>query len=119
MDKRILALIAAIVSSLASMSNSISTIFTMDIYKHFKNDNVSQSNLIQVGRITVVLAVLIATLVAQPLLGSFESIFQYIQNFTGYFSPGIVVIFLVALFWKKATSMSVLLAALISLTLVI
>ena len=111
------ALIAAIVSSLASMSNSISTIFTMDIYKHFKNDNVSQSNLIQVGRITVVLAVLIATLVAQPLLGSFESIFQYIQNFTGYFSPGIVVIFLVALFWKKATTLSVLVAAIVSLFL--
>ena len=109
------ALIAAIVSSLASMSNSISTIFTMDIYKYFKNDNVSQSNLIQVGRMTVIVSVLIATLVAQPLLGSFESIFQYIQNFTGYFSPGIVVIFLVALFWKKATSMSVLIAALISL----
>ena len=109
------ALIAAIVSSLASMSNSISTIFTMDIYKYFKNDNTSQSNLIQVGRITVVLSLIIATLVAKPLLGSFESIFQYIQNFTGYFSPGIVVIFLVALFWKKATSMSVLVAALISL----
>tara|TARA_B100000963_G_scaffold101205_1_gene87522 strand:- start:1464 stop:3029 length:1566 start_codon:yes stop_codon:yes gene_type:complete len=109
------ALIAAIVSSLASMSNSISTIFTMDIYKYFKNENVSQSNLIQVGRITVIVSVLIATLVAQPLLGSFESIFQYIQNFTGYFSPGIVVIFLVALFWKKATSMSVLIAAIISL----
>ena len=109
------ALIAAIVSSLASMSNSISTIFTMDIYKYFKNKNVSQFNLIQVGRMTVIVSVLIATLVAQPLLGSFESIFQYIQNFTGYFSPGIVVIFLVALFWKKATSMSVLIAALISL----
>jgi len=109
------ALIAAIVSSLASMSNSISTIFTMDIYKYFKNENVSQSNLIQVGRMTVIVSVLIATLVAQPLLGSFESIFQYIQNFTGYFSPGIVVIFLVALFWKKATSISVLIAALISL----
>ena len=109
------ALIAAIVSSLASMSNSISTIFTMDIYKYFKNDNVTQSKLIQVGRITVIVSVLIATLVAQPLLGSFESIFQYIQNFTGYFSPGIVVIFLVALFWKKATSLSVLVAALISL----
>ena len=109
------ALIAAIVSSLASMSNSISTIFTMDIYKYFKNENVSQSNLIKVGRMTVIISVLIATLVAQPLLGSFESIFQYIQNFTGYFSPGIVVIFLVALFWKKATSMSVLIAALISL----
>ncbi len=109
------ALIAAIVSSLASMSNSISTIFTMDIYKYFKNDNVTQSKLIQVGRITVIVSVLIATFVAQPLLGSFESIFQYIQNFTGYFSPGIVVIFLVALFWKKATSLSVLVAALISL----
>jgi SSS family solute:Na+ symporter len=109
------ALIAAIVSSLASMSNSISTIFTMDIYKYFKNENVSQFNLIQVGRMTVIVSVLTATLVAQPLLGSFESIFQYIQNFTGYFSPGIVVIFLVALFWKKATSMSVLIAALISL----
>ena len=109
------ALIAAIVSSLASMSNSISTIFTMDIYKYFKNDNVSQSNLIQVGRMTAIVSLLIATLVAQPLLGSFESIFQYIQNFTGYFSPGIVVIFLVALFWKKATSISVLIAALISL----
>ena len=109
------ALIAAIVSSLASMSNSISTIFTMDIYNYFKNENVSQFNLIQVGRMTVIISVLIATLVAQPLLGSFESIFQYIQNFTGYFSPGIVVIFLVALFWKKATSISVLIAALISL----
>jgi SSS family solute:Na+ symporter len=109
------ALIAAIVSSLASMSNSISTIFTMDIYKHFKNNDVTQSNLIQVGQITVIISLLIATIVAMPLLGSFESIFQYIQNFTGYFSPGIVVVFLVALFWKKATSLSVMAAALISL----
>ena len=80
------ALIAAIVSSLASMSNSISTIFTMDIYRYIKGNEVSQFNLIKVGRITV-----------------------------GYFSPGIVVIFLVALFWKKASSLSVLIAALISL----
>ena len=109
------ALIAAIVSSLASMSNSISTIFTMDIYRYFKGNEVSQSNLIKVGRITVVVSLIIAALIAKPLLGSFESIFQYIQNFTGYFSPGIVVIFLVALFWKKATSLSVLIAALISL----
>ena len=109
------ALIAAIVSSLASMSNSISTIFTMDIYRYFVGNLVSQSNLIKVGRITVVVSLIIAALIAKPLLGSFESIFQYIQNFTGYFSPGIVVIFLVALFWKKATSLSVLIAALISL----
>ena len=109
------ALIAAIVSSLASMSNSISTIFTMDIYRYFKGEEQHQASLIKVGRYTVVISLLIATLIAKPLLGSFESIFQYIQNFTGYFSPGIVVIFLVALFWKKATSMSVLIAALISL----
>ena len=109
------ALIAAIVSSLASMSNSISTIFTMDIYRYFKANEVTQFNLIKVGRITVVVSLIIAALIAKPLLGSFESIFQYIQNFTGYFSPGIVVIFLVALFWKKATSLSVLIAALISL----
>ena len=109
------ALIAAIVSSLASMSNSISTIFTMDIYRYFKGEEHNQASLIKVGRYTVVISLLIATLIAKPLLGSFESIFQYIQNFTGYFSPGIVVIFLVALFWKKATSMSVLIAALISL----
>ena len=87
----------------------------MDIYRYFKSGEISQSNLIKVGRYTVVISLLIASLVAQPLLGSFESIFQYIQNFTGYFSPGIVVIFLVALFWKKATSLSVLIAALISL----
>ena len=109
------ALIAAIVSSLASMSNSISTIFTMDIYKHFKKNEVSDSFLIDIGRAAVIISILIATIMAKPLLGSFESIFQYIQNFTGYFSPGIVVIFLVALFWKKATSLSVLIAALISL----
>ena len=109
------ALIAAIVSSLASMSNSISTIFTMDIYRYFKGGEDNQSSLIKVGRYTVIVSLFIATLIAKPLLGSFESIFQYIQNFTGYFSPGIVVIFLVALFWKKATSMSVLVAALISL----
>ena len=109
------ALIAAIVSSLASMSNSISTIFTMDIYRYFKGEEQHQASLIKVGRYTVVISLFIATLIAKPLLGSFESIFQYIQNFTGYFSPGIVVIFLVALFWKKATSMSVLIAALISL----
>ena len=109
------ALIAAIVSSLASMSNSISTIFTMDIYRYVKGNEVTQFNLIKVGRITVVVSLIIAALIAKPLLGSFESIFQYIQNFTGYFSPGIVVIFLVALFWKKATSLSVLIAALISL----
>ena len=107
------ALIAAIVSSLASMTNSISTIFSMDVYRTFVH-NASQAKLIMIGRSAVVASLLIAVILAKPLLGSSDEIFQYIQNFTGMFTPGILVIFLVALFWKKATSMSVLIAAILS-----
>jgi SSS family solute:Na+ symporter len=111
------ALIAAIVSSLASMTNSVSTIFTMDIYKQFLSQEVNERKLVVVGRNVALISIVIAALCAQPLLGNLESAFQYIQNFTGFFTPGILVIFLVALFWKKATSLSVLVAALASLIL--
>ena len=111
------ALIAAIVSSLASMTNSVSTIFTMDIYKQFLSEEVDERKLVVVGRNVALISIIIAALCAQPLLGNLESAFQYIQNFTGFFTPGILVIFLVALFWKKATSLSVLIAALASLLL--
>ncbi len=111
------ALVAAIVSSLASMTNSISTIFTMDIYRSFTKSNPSQQRLVSVGRNIAWIALVIAVICAQPLLGSMESAFQYIQNFTGFFTPGILVIFLVALFWKKATTLSVLVAAIMSLIL--
>ena len=111
------ALIAAIVSSLASMTNSISTIFTMDVYRTFASSDTSQSKLIAVGRTAVVASLLIAVLIAKPLLGNSDEIFQYIQNFTGLFTPGILVIFLVALFWKKATTMSVLIAAILSVVM--
>ena len=111
------ALIAAIVSSLASMTNSVSTIFTMDIYKQFLTTDVDERKLVVVGRNVALISIVIAALCAQPLLGNLESAFQYIQNFTGFFTPGILVIFLVALFWKKATSLSVLVAALASLIL--
>ncbi len=111
------ALIAAIVSSLASMTNSISTIFTMDIYRKFSEKGTDQSRLVGIGRFVVVASLLIAVVIAKPLLGSFDSIFQFIQNFTGLFTPGIVVIFLVALFWKKATTLSVLIAAIGSVSL--
>ena len=110
------ALVAAIVSSLASMTNSISTIFTMDVYRSFKK-NSSDATLVSIGRTTSVIALIIAVFAATPLLGSLESAFQYIQNFTGFFTPGILVIFLVALFWRKATSLSVLGAAFTSLFL--
>ena len=111
------ALIAAIVSSLASMTNSVSTIFTMDIYKQFLSEQVDERKLVVVGRNVALISIVVAALCAQPLLGNLESAFQYIQNFTGFFTPGILVIFLVALFWKKATSLSVLVAALASLIL--
>jgi len=104
------ALVAAIVSSLASMTNSISTIFTMDIYRPIK-PNASQHHYVKVGRIATLVSLTIALFMAEPLLGKFDQAFQYIQEFTGMFTPGIVVIFLVGMFWKKATSMGALSAA--------
>jgi SSS family solute:Na+ symporter len=98
------ALIAAIVSSLASMSNSISTIFTMDMYKHFKAEGTSERHLVVVGRTVAFAAMITAMLVARPLLGNFDQAFQYIQEFTGFFTPGIVAIFLLGFFWKNTTA---------------
>lgn len=103
------ALIAAIVSSLASMMNSISTIFTMDIAAH--HGNRSEQQLVTIGRITSLTALIIAVIIARPLLGSLESAFQYIQEFTGFFTPGVVAIFLLAFFWKKTTANGALAAA--------
>lgn len=105
------ALVGAIVSSLASMTNSISTIFTMDIYRLVKPAE-SQTHYVTVGRVVTVVSLIIALLTAQPLLGEFDQAFQYIQEFTGVFTPGIVVIFLMGMFWKKANSAGALAAAL-------
>ena len=104
------ALVAAIVSSMASMTNSIATIFTMDIYKHIKADK-SQHHYVKVGRITSVLSLVIAALVAQPLLGQFDQAFQYIQEFTGFFTPGIVALFVLGMFYKATTANGALAAA--------
>ena len=110
------ALIAAILSSLGSMMNSISTIFTMDLYHHFKPE-ADDKKLVTVGRIVALSAILIAMATAQPLLGEFDQAFQYIQEFTGFFTPGIVVLFLLGLFWKRATAKGALAAALGSFVL--
>lgn len=98
------ALIAAIVSSLASMTNSISTIFTMDMYRHFRPRETSEAHLVRVGRTVALTAMLTAMLVARPLLGNFDQAFQYIQEFTGFFTPGIVAIFLLGFFAKQTTA---------------
>ena len=97
------ALVAAIVSSLASMLNSTSTIFTMDIYKPYINKEASQKQMVFIGRTTAAVALIVAGILA-PLLGNIPQMFQYIQEYTGLVSPGILAVFLMGLFWKKATN---------------
>ncbi|MBT4361160.1 MAG: sodium/solute symporter [Candidatus Marinimicrobia bacterium] len=97
------ALAAAIVSSLASMLNSTSTIFTMDIYRAYINTDASDKQTVKVGRITVLVALVIAVLVA-PMLGSIKEMFQYIQEYTGLVSPGVLGVFIMGLFYKKSTN---------------
>lgn len=104
------ALVAAIVSSLASMTNSISTIFTMDIYAKLKPGK-AQRHYVHVGRIVALVSLAIALIVAEPLLGKFDQAFQYIQEFTGFFTPGIVVIFVMGMFWSKTSSAGALASA--------
>lgn len=97
------ALTAAIVSSLASMLNSTATIFTMDIYKPYLSKKTDGSDLVPVGRIVVLAALAIAILVA-PALDTMPQMFQYIQEYTGVVSPGILAVFLMGLFYKKSNS---------------
>lgn len=97
------ALSAAIVSSLASMLNSTATIFTMDIYKPYISKKTDGSDLVPVGRIAVIVSLAIAVLVA-PALDTMPQMFQYIQEYTGVVSPGILAVFLMGLFWKKSNS---------------
>jgi SSS family solute:Na+ symporter len=110
------ALIAAIVASTASKINSVATIFTLDIYSKIGAPK-SEARLVNVGRIAAVVAILLAILAARPLLGSFDQAFQYIQEYTGFFTPGIVVIFLLGLFWKRATEAGALAATIGSFAL--
>jgi len=110
------ALIAAIIASMGSKINSIATIFTIDVFKTVYK-NTSERALVIVGRLTAITALLIAMVTAQPLLGSFDQAFQYIQEFTGFFTPGIVVIFLLGMFWKRATEAGALAAAVGSVAL--
>ena len=97
------ALAAAIVSSLASMLNSTSTIFTMDIYKSLINKEASDKQTVKVGRLTGLIALIIAMIIA-PKLGNLGEVFQFIQEYTGVVSPGILAVFLMGLFYKKATN---------------
>lgn len=110
------ALMAAVVASLASKVNSIATIFTLDLYAK-ANKGASERQLVLVGRIAAVAAMVIGIIAARPLLGGFEQGFQYIQEFTGFFTPGIVVIFVLGMFWPRASQAGALTGAVLSVVL--
>ncbi|GAB2477133.1 sodium transporter [Hymenobacter qilianensis] len=104
------ALTAAVVASLAGKANSIATIFTLDIYKKVFNEGASEKQLVRVGKISVVVAMILGVLIA-PFLGiDKKGGFQYIQEYTGFVSPGIFAMFILGFFWKKTTSTAALFA---------
>lgn len=110
------ALIGAIVSSLSSMMNSTSTIFTMDIYHKYINKDAGEQKLVSIGRITGLVSLIIACLVT-PALSGFDQMFQYIQEFSGFITPAVTVIFLFGLFWSKATPTAALWVAILTIPL--
>jgi len=104
------ALTAAIVASLAGKANSISTIFTLDIYKKKLRPDADEKRMVQVGKITVIVAMILAVIIA-PLMGiDKKGGFQYIQEYTGFVSPGIFAMFILGFFWKKTSSNAALFA---------
>ena len=110
------ALTAAIVASLAGKANSISTIFSLDIYHKFFNKTASEKQLVKTGRWVVIVAMLLACLVA-PALQSLDQAYQFIQEYVGFISPGVLAIFLMGFFWKRTTSAAALTAASLTIPL--
>ncbi|MFN0014431.1 MAG: sodium:solute symporter family transporter [Saprospiraceae bacterium] len=105
------ALTAAIVASLAGKANSISTIFVLDLYKKYFDPAADERKQVLVGRVVIVIALCTGAAVA-PVLANFGQAFQFIQDFTGLISPGVVAIFLLGFFWKRTTTMAALAGAL-------
>ena len=105
------ALTAAVVASLAGKANSIATIFTLDVFQKASKREVSETRLVWIGRVSVVVAMVLAVLIA-PMLGiDKKGGFQYIQEYTGFVSPGIFAMFVMGLFWKRTTSGAAMFAA--------
>jgi SSS family solute:Na+ symporter len=108
------ALTAAIVASLAGKSNSISTIFSLDIYKKYFNREASERKMVRVGRWAVIISMLIAAIVT-PALRSLDQAYQFIQEYVGFLSPGVLAIFLLGMFWKRTTATAALVGALLTI----
>ena len=110
------ALTAAIVASLAGKCNSIATIFTLDLYKKYVDKTASERKLVNVGRWAVLVSFAIAVALA-PMLRSLDQVYQYIQEYTNFITPGIFAIFLLGFFWKRATNRAALTVAILTLPL--
>jgi len=108
------ALTAAIVASLAGKANSIATIFSLDIYRKYINRNASEKKLVRTGRWAVLVAMLAAAIVT-PALRSLDQAYQFIQEYVGFLSPGVLAIFLLGMFWKRTTAAAAVTGALITI----
>jgi SSS family solute:Na+ symporter len=110
------ALTAAVVASLAGKCNSIATIFTLDIYKKYMNKTASEQKLVNVGRWAVIISFIIAVAIA-PMLRSLDQVYQYIQEYTNFITPGVFAIFLLGFFWKRATNRAAMTVAILTIPL--
>jgi SSS family solute:Na+ symporter len=108
------ALTAAVVASLAGKANSISTIFSLDIYKKFFNRNASEKQLVGIGKWVVIVAMGIAALIA-PALKNLDQAYQFIQEYVGFISPGVLAIFMMGFFWKRTTAAAALTGSLLTI----
>ena len=108
------ALFGAVMSSVDSLLNSASTIFSIDIYKRFINKEVTTNNLVKIGRITTATLVIFGCLWAR-YIGEFKSVFEYIQKFQGFISPGIVSVFIMGIAWKKVPANAAIAAMLLNI----
>jgi solute:Na+ symporter, SSS family len=112
------ALTAAIVASLAGKCNSISTIFSLDIYRKFFNTKASEKRVVNVGRVSIVISFGIAMLVT-PQLQQLEQAYQFIQEYSNYLTPGAFALFSLGLFWKRTTSRAAIVGAVLSIPMVV
>ena len=108
------ALTAAIVASLAGKANSISTIWSLDIYKKFINKEADDRKVVKIGRWAVIISMLVAALIT-PALRSLDQAYQFIQEYAGFLSPGVLAIFLLGMFWKRTTAAAALAGAVITI----
>ena len=110
------ALTAAIVASLAGKANSISTIFSLDIYKKYFNKDASDKKMVHVGRWAVVISMTIAAIVT-PSLRTLDQAYQFIQEYVGFISPGVLAIFLLGFYWKRTTAAAAMTGAVLTIPL--